>query len=285
MADTLTTLSTILSNDLLHSIAPYLHPRDISALSLTSSHIHTQLSATPSINRHTDLAAQKPHKPDDIRRFLRCERLLSATRTLVLDDILVTLPQLGEILASSAITILSLLACKGIHERELIAYLTDPHSAKPKGIYWFTDPAITASGSRFVEKPHAKLSLEGAAAIAALPDLCFDTRVCRGARHGEEARIAEVALRGRCAGCDVAPANPLGLEAVLVAPAPLHSSTVKAACKGADGRTLPDCLRCEDCVRERWCEGCGKWWCESCAANKVIFPYVTSHSCRGANLE
>jgi len=55
---------------------------------------------------------------------------------------------------------------------------------------------------------------------------------------------------------------------VLVAPAPLHSSTLRAACKAPDGKPVPDCLRCEACARDRFCEGCGKWWCEGCAVDK-----------------
>lgn len=290
MADTRPTLSSILSDDLLHSIAPYLHPRDISALSLTSLRNYAQITSTPSIHRYTDLSSEpKPHsKQEDespeVQRFLRCERLLSVTRTLVLDGTPVTLPQVQAILASpsSAITILSLLGCKRVNELDLIEYLKTPGTPKPKGLYWFTLPAVAAdasaltTGSRFVRKPrHAKLTDWASALVATLSSVCFDTRICRGARHDDEdggPKIATIALRGPCAGCRAMPDALVELEPVLVAPAPLHSSTLRAACKGPDGKAMADCLRCEACARNRFCEGCGKWWCESCAVDKVRIP-------------
>ncbi len=28
-------------------------------------------------------------------------------------------------------------------------------------------------------------------------------------------------------------------------------------------------LRCEDCLRGRWCERCNRWWCEDCYEEPV----------------
>ena len=28
-------------------------------------------------------------------------------------------------------------------------------------------------------------------------------------------------------------------------------------------------MRCEDCLRGRWCERCNKWWCETCYSEPV----------------
>ncbi|RPA97827.1 hypothetical protein L873DRAFT_1089998 [Choiromyces venosus 120613-1] len=272
MANTPLTLSIILSNDLLLSTAPYLHPKDISALSLTNKLINSLLASAQGVYRHIDLSPEKKEKPQDVQKLVS-PTILSATRTLVLDFTLVTVPQLESIIYSSNITLLSIRGCKGIDERALMTHLPSERSTKLKGIYYFTDPAPTTS--RFVQKPATKLSNEWALAISNCKDICFDTRVCRGSKHQIdeddyiEPRISEIKLEGGCSGCGLNPPSQ-GLPNVLVAPAPLHSSTIKAACKGVDGNPIADALRCELCVRERWCGGCGKWWCESCVADKKL---------------
>ncbi|PUU80312.1 hypothetical protein B9Z19DRAFT_1100346 [Tuber borchii] len=269
MADTPSTISTILSNDLLLSIAPYLHPKDISALSLTNKLINSLLASAQGVYRHIDLSQEKK-KFQDVQKLVS-PTILSATRTLVLDFTLVTVPQLESILYSSNITLLSIRGCKGIDERALMAHLSSERSTKLRGIYYFTDPAPTTS--RFVQKSVIKSSSQWALVISNCKDICFDTRVCRGSKHRidevgfVEPRISEIKLEGRCSGCGIIPTSE-GLPNVLVAPAPLHSSTIKVACKGADGKPTADALRCEMCVRERWCEGCGQWWCEDCATDK-----------------
>ncbi|CAZ84308.1 unnamed protein product [Tuber melanosporum] len=269
MADTPLTISTILSEDLLLSIAPYLHPKDISALSLTNKLINNLLTSAQGVYRHIDFSPEK-------KKFQNAQKLvsptiLSATRTLVLDFTLVAIPQLESILYSSNITLLSIRGCKGIDERALMAHLSPERGTKLKGIYYFTDPAPTTS--RFVQKSVTKFPNEWALVISNCKDICFDTRVCRGLKHQTdevghiEPRISDVKLEGGCSGCGVNLTSE-GLPNVLVAPAPLHSSTIRVACKGIDGKPIADVLRCEMCVRERWCEGCGKWWCESCAVDK-----------------
>lgn len=64
----------------------------------------------------------------------------------------------------------------------------------------------------------------------------------------------------------------------LLPPPPMHSSTLSAAMcptgqavrhrlsylrKGNENkaRFIP---RCFDCIRDRYCAGCNKWWCETC---------------------
>ncbi|KAK1827334.1 hypothetical protein QBC39DRAFT_334262 [Podospora conica] len=65
----------------------------------------------------------------------------------------------------------------------------------------------------------------------------------------------------------------------LLAPPPMHSATLEAAMcptgqplksridstsspdKAAKARFIPRCL---DCLRDRYCNGCSVWWCESC---------------------
>ena len=50
----------------------------------------------------------------------------------------------------------------------------------------------------------------------------------------------------------------------LLAPPPLHSSTIKAAKTPFPGFGDKMLLRCTDCLRSRYCENCHKWWCEDC---------------------
>jgi hypothetical protein len=280
MANTPPSLYTILSDDLLHTIAPYLHPRDISALLLTSARIQSQLYSTPSIHRYTDLEPPpSDHKStsglDDVHRFLRSPALLSATRTLILDHSPAPFPILESVMISaSSIVILSLRSCTGFADHELITYLHTPQTPKPKGLYWFTDPSAPASTSRLVAKQRRGHSAEWATVVSALTGIvAFDTRLCRGDKCSDTPHLADIALRGGCAGCGIVTPNLLRdgppLPSVLIGPAPLHSSSVKAACKGLDGRPLTDCLRCEECVRDQWCNGCGVWWCDSCAVGNV----------------
>lgn len=102
--------------------------------------------------------------------------------------------------------------------------------------------------------------------------------------------VATHALDG-CAGCGSAPegwtvwGESIGADCdddtcrfPLLAPPPVHSSNVKvASCpSGADvyasrggrsGESKPKrafIARCLECIRDRYCWGCSKWWCEKC---------------------
>jgi hypothetical protein len=136
-------------------------------------------------------------------------------------------------------------------------------------------------------------SSEWAATIQACKGIIsFDAVNCMGPRHGPwgcaaetqtelpwfseteqyvPPRVATYALEG-CSGCGTAPEGlaRLGLSPMerfpLLAPPPIHSSTVKAAKTpsyrtGVDRRLL---VRCGDCIQRRYCESCHKWWCEDC---------------------
>ena len=85
--------------------------------------------------------------------------------------------------------------------------------------------------------------------------------------------IASIALGSR--GCENCHSCPEGFAVwgrspperfPLLAPPPRHGSNVRAArAPYLPGSTVPSIiLRCESCMRGRWCEGCGKWWCEAC---------------------
>lgn len=114
--------------------------------------------------------------------------------------------------------------------------------------------------------------------------IAFDVVLCRGPRH-DPARtqasqllppaIATIALGSKgCEACGSCPeklavwgAHPAECFPVLTPP-PTHNSTLHAAqCPltvGTEDRSRSLLLRCEDCLRGRWCERCNKWWCEDC---------------------
>lgn len=117
--------------------------------------------------------------------------------------------------------------------------------------------------------------------------IAFDAVLCRGPRHDItkveskdflQPAIATVALGP--AGCEVCATCPEGSARFgdspdgalpLLGPPPMHSPSVRAAQfpqSGVGG--FPDLiLRCEDCLRGRWCEGCNRWWCETCYVDPV----------------
>ncbi|CAM1502536.1 Fc.00g045200.m01.CDS01 [Cosmosporella sp. VM-42] len=111
--------------------------------------------------------------------------------------------------------------------------------------------------------------------------ISFDAVLCQGPRHRNSPvfgrtpllancgpAVATFALGG-CASCGKAPEGMFEPESKdltslpLLSPAPVLSSSVRAA-------TLPHqpcssfTARCADCLRERYCPSCNKWWCESC---------------------
>jgi hypothetical protein len=117
--------------------------------------------------------------------------------------------------------------------------------------------------------------------------ISFDAMLCSGIRHhvpGESsssawydqpefhlaAQAATHALEG-CSGCGCAPEgfSKFGKSTLdrfpLTAPVPLHSSATKAAKAPFQGAVEKKLLvRCTECLRNRYCESCHKWWCEDC---------------------
>ncbi|KAL4888538.1 hypothetical protein BDV59DRAFT_188419 [Aspergillus ambiguus] len=119
--------------------------------------------------------------------------------------------------------------------------------------------------------------------------IAFDAVLCRGPRHdptsaaqnqsesGETSllgpAIATVALGPQgCDGCHTSPEGPAiwgqspDAQFPLLIPAPFHSSSVTAAKRPA---LFPDehpvlIARCADCLTDRWCHRCHKWFCNSC---------------------
>lgn len=117
--------------------------------------------------------------------------------------------------------------------------------------------------------------------------IAFDTVLCRGPRHDSAAiqdpstylppALASVALGKGCEMCGSSPERParFGDSAdtalPLLAPPPSYASTVRAAQRpdAVDAAFPPLFLRCEDCLRGRWCERCNRWWCEDCYEESV----------------
>lgn len=115
----------------------------------------------------------------------------------------------------------------------------------------------------------------------------FDAVLCRGPKHDItkvdskdflQPTIATVALgSGGCESCGSCPEGPAVFgeseewTLPLLGPVPTHSSTVRAAQRPEqhDGRFPKLILRCEDCLRGRWCEQCNRWWCEACYEEPV----------------
>lgn len=149
--------------------------------------------------------------------------------------------------------------------------------------------------------------------------IAFDTVLCAGPRHPNSRAFGQVELTDvgephqpqwevathavdGCAGCGDAPegmtvwghSDP-SHDFPLLAPAPLHSSSVKEACcpsgalleerepvgtcsssssetghnkNGSGSHTAPPSFvpRCFECLRGRFCWSCNRWWCESCYA-------------------
>lgn len=137
--------------------------------------------------------------------------------------------------------------------------------------------------------------------------IAFDAMPCQGPRHlnspaygkvpshhiveppsmrNPQWAVAEFALPP-CAGCGAAPEGVIMREGTspselpLLAPPPMFASSVKAA-------TLPDdatrdrvfVARCGDCVRDRYCHSCTKWWCEDC----YVPPTAPMHSSAALSL-
>jgi hypothetical protein len=75
-----------------------------------------------------------------------------------------------------------------------------------------------------------------------------------------------------CDGCHTSPEGPAiwgqspDTHFPLLAPPPFHSSTLVSARRPA---VFPDeypvlIARCADCLTDRWCHRCNKWFCDSC---------------------
>jgi len=153
------------------------------------------------------------------------------------------------------------------------------------------DKWYQCSGRMMPKKP----SLEWAETLRACEGIiAFDAVLCRGPRHDPtkafisdnngstlpdptsylNPAVATVALGpAGCETCHSCPEGPAvfghspSLQLPLLSPIPLHSSSLRAAQMPytvAGLKVPPLFVRCEDCLKGRWCERCHKWWDEDC---------------------
>ena len=131
--------------------------------------------------------------------------------------------------------------------------------------------------------------------------IAFDAVLCRGKRHDSVAladpaaylppALASIALGRGCETCGSSPEGhaKFGESAdtalPLLAPPPSHASTVRAAQRPdtKNGTFPPLFLRCEDCLRGRWCERCNRWWCEDCYDEAVSRSQMADNNVSSTN--
>lgn len=107
--------------------------------------------------------------------------------------------------------------------------------------------------------------------------------------------LASVSLGGcqKCGSCPEGPGYPRESpenRIPLLAPPPLHSSKVRNAQRlEINGLPHPPFIaRCRTCLKDRWCERCNVWWCESCytVPSKRMTAFSMNETPMGAkNLE
>lgn len=112
--------------------------------------------------------------------------------------------------------------------------------------------------------------------------IAFDAVLCQGPRHRNSPAFGTTPLREDrgpavaayavppCEGCGKSPEGLLDptddmiqASVPLLAPPPILSSSLRAA-KTPRQPATPFVPRCLECIRERYCASCYKWWCESC---------------------
>ncbi|OAA52970.1 hypothetical protein ISF_09138 [Cordyceps fumosorosea ARSEF 2679] len=223
---------------------------------------------------------------------LQRRNILQDVQTLVLDGLSVTAELCHEIINDPRfnVRLLSIRDVTNLNHAKLRGALQyacrASRDANPrlKGLYLFGPKGSGASAGdawwdvkgRQLRRP---VTDEWAACVLACSGaLVFDAPLCHGPRHrnsraaGAAGLVAEhrpavatYALAG-CAGCGAAPEGmtmPSSSELPLLAPPPTTSSSVRAAT--TPGRTATAFVpRCGECIRERHCQCCDKWWCEAC---------------------
>ncbi len=143
------------------------------------------------------------------------------------------------------------------------------------------------AGGKVITKPP---SLEWANTLYSCQGVVnFDAVLCNGPRHAvpgpcgakqvspwyrsDGAHLSSRVATHSVGGCVKCHKGPEGLARFnkspmdrfpLLAPPPLHSSTIKAAKTPYPHFEDMLLVRCMDCLRNRFCESCHKWWCEDC---------------------
>lgn len=134
--------------------------------------------------------------------------------------------------------------------------------------------------------------------------IAFDAVLCRGPRHNVDLysssnnsqprpdggllrpAIATVALGPcGCDGCHTSPEGPAiwgespDEHFPLLCPPPLHSSKVVDAKRPVpEGEKAVLIARCEDCLKNRWCHRCNKWFCCNCLPHpEEVMVHLSPH--------
>ncbi|OQE39158.1 hypothetical protein PENCOP_c007G06416 [Penicillium coprophilum] len=146
--------------------------------------------------------------------------------------------------------------------------------------------------------------------------IAFDAALCRGPRHNPKLyssttenslagvsllgpAVATVALGPRgCDGCHSSPEGPAiwsqspDIQFPMLSPPPLHSSSVAAAKRPEliPGQHPVLISRCTDCLTNRWCHRCNKWFCGNCLPNPQrvrvsLSPHQTAVHASAAELQ
>ena len=152
--------------------------------------------------------------------------------------------------------------------------------------YDLDDSRVHLGGDPYSDSPYGALGMSDvltggwvASEWAEILEACrglitFDAVLCRHNREifpDSRPKLATVRLRGCeiCGTCPEGPAYP-GVSPAdhipLLSPLPLHSSKFEVAQRmDTGGKPYPPLiLRCRTCLKDRWCEMCNAWWCESC---------------------
>lgn len=131
--------------------------------------------------------------------------------------------------------------------------------------------------------------------------IAFDATLCRGPRHSPQEdpstpflgpAVATVALGPRgCDGCHSSPEGPAiwgqspDVQFPMLSPPPLHASSVAAAKRPEviPGEHPVLIARCADCLTNRWCHRCNKWFCGNCLPHPQrvrvnLSPHQTAHA-------
>ncbi|KAL8285700.1 hypothetical protein RB600_009909 [Gaeumannomyces tritici] len=203
---------------------------------------------------------------------------------------------------------------------------SSPHRTAPSPMEWDEGDAWYDRRGKMLSRG---ISREWAHTLLACQGIiAFDAVLCAGPRHSNSRAFGKVPVSsetaaaaagtgepqqsqwavatyavGECAGCGGAPEgvtvwgrNDTPHDYPLLVPAPLHSSSVKAACRpsraslearelvgewrgssnsetaNGDKERGDHCgpprfvARCFECLKGRCCWSCNKWWCESCYA-------------------
>ncbi|KAM0798692.1 hypothetical protein BDR22DRAFT_364842 [Usnea florida] len=168
-------------------------------------------------------------------------------------------PQAGGITASSGAQLGASNYMDNDRDDSQRYFEEDPYNDSPYGVPGLSRDLDTWSNDEWPKVLEACVGV-----------IAFDAVLCR---HPAISRpsLATVRLNGckSCGSCPEGPAYP-GVSPPdrlpLLSPPPLHSSKVEVAQRiDTAGQPFPPLiLRCRTCLKNRWCETCNAWWCESC---------------------